>query len=210
MEGEIKIRAIKLGFLGDPHVGKTSICNTYNGIEFEENTIPTIGSEKFDKKIRLKNREEIKLIYWDTSGQERFRASAFRCLRTVNGIILVFDIASKSSFENLNHQLLDIKDNFDNPNLVLFGNKVDLEEKREVSKEEIEKFAKNNKMAYFETSAKTGFGINEGFDYIANEAYDKNCFRRDYPRNITLDEDENNSGCFGKKKKKKKCLLSKS
>ena len=173
------------------------------GIEFEENTIPTIGSEKFDKKISLKNREEIKLIYWDTSGQERFRVSAFRCLRTVNGIILVFDIASKSSFENLNHQLLDIKDNFDNPNLVLFGNKVDLEEKREVSKEEIEKFAKNNKIAYFETSAKTGNGINEGFDYIANETYDKLC-SRNVPRNIILDEDEYTAGCFGKKKKKKK------
>ena len=128
----------------------------------------------------------------------------------VNGIILVFDITSKSSFENLNHWLLDIKDNFDNPNLVLFGNKVNLEEKREVSKEEIEKFATNNKMAYVETSAKTGNGINEGFDYIASEAYDKICFRRDYPRNIILDEDENNSGCFGKKKKKKKCLFSKS
>ena len=58
----------------------------------------------------------------------------------------MFDITSKSSFENLNHWLEDIKDNFDNPNLVLFGNKVDLEEKREVSKEEIEKFAKNNKI----------------------------------------------------------------
>ena len=125
----------------------------------------------------------------------------------VNGIILVFDITSKSSFENLNHWLLDIKDNFDNPNLVLFGNKVNLEEKREVSKEEIEKFAKNNKMAYFETSAKTGYGINEGFDYIANEAYDKLCSRNVH-RKIILDENEYTTGYFGKKKKKKKkCLF---
>ena len=64
-------------------------------------------------------------------------------------------------------------------------------------------------MAYFETSAKTGFGINEGFDYIANEAYDKICFRRDYPRNIILDEDENNSGCLEKRRKRRNVFFPK-
>ena len=54
-------------------------------------------------------------------------------------------------------------------------------------------------MAYFETSAKTGYGINEGFDYIANEAYDKLCSRNVH-RKIILDENEYTTGYFGKKK----------
>jgi len=125
----------KLGFLGDSNVWKTSICTTYVGIEFTEDTLTTIGLDKFDSKISLNDGNKIKLFLWDTSGQERFRSSAFRAMRVVHGIILVFDLTSRQTFENIDKWLNDIRDNFDRPFLVLFGNKADKEkEKREVIK----------------------------------------------------------------------------
>ena len=84
----------------DNLVGKTCICDTFSGLEFTEDNISTIGIEKFEKKIKLLNGKEIKLIYWDTAGQERFRAATLRAVRNVQGVILVFDVTSKNSFDN--------------------------------------------------------------------------------------------------------------
>ena len=87
--------------------------------------------DKFDSKIALNDGNKIKLFLWDTSGQERFRSSAFRAMRVVHGIILVFDHTSRQTFENIDKWLNDIRDNFDRPFLVLFGNKADKEKRRE-------------------------------------------------------------------------------
>ena len=88
----IKHVLIKLGLLGDSNVGKTSICNTYVGNEFRLEVFVNIGTEKFEKKITLKNGKTIKLIFWDTAGQERFPAITYKTLRPVQGIIIVFDL----------------------------------------------------------------------------------------------------------------------
>ena len=203
---------IKLGFLGDSNVRKTSICTIYVGIEFTEDTLTTIGLDKFDSKIALNDGNKIKLFLWDTSGQERFRSSAFRVMRVVHGIILVFDLTSRQTFENIDKWLNDIRDNFDRPFLVLFGNKADKEkEKREVSNEEIEEFVKKNDLTYFETSAKTGQGINEGLSYIANKAYDKICLDLKKQNEARLIEfgryeeyyDKNQCICIRKKKRRR-------
>ena len=65
---KINLKAIKVGLLGDGAVGKTAICNTYLGLEFKEDTLSTIGSDRTDTKIQLKNGQEIKVILWDTAG----------------------------------------------------------------------------------------------------------------------------------------------
>ena len=201
----IELSAIKLGLLGDSSVGKTSICLTYTGIEFKQDILSTIGADKFEKKITLKNGKTIKLILWDTAGQERFRSAAFKAIRAVNAIVLVFDVTCINTFQNIDKWLQEINDNFDNPIIILLGNKADIEDERKVSKEEIEIYTKKKNLMYFETSAKTGQGINEGFSYIANETYDKIIFKTN--NNIQImkeDEYEIINGCFGKKKIKKK------
>ena len=170
----IETKAVKVALLGDTEVGKTAICHSFLGVEFILGGTTTVGIDRLDKKIKLKNSKEIKLIVWDTAGQERFRSAAFKTIKSVQGIALVFDVTSKKTFENVNLWLEEIKEHFDNPCLVLLGNKVDIEkEKWEVTKEEIEQFAKKKNMAYFETSAKTSKGINESFVHLANIAYDK-------------------------------------
>ena len=105
-----------------------------------------------------------------------------------------------------------IGENFDNNiMIILFGNKADIEkEKRQVLKEEIEQFVKEKNLIYFETSAKTGQGINEGFSYIVNKAYDNIIFKNDEV--IKLGEKKDNDDddyiitvhCIGRRVKRRK------
>ena len=209
-ENKIALKVAKIALLGDSTVGKTSICLTYKGIEFKENTLFTIGTDKFDKIIKVENGKEIKLVIWDTAGQERFRSIALSAIKSVNGIILVADLTKKESFINIKIWLEEIQNNFNNPSLVLFGNKADLTEKRQVTSEEAKKYAEDNKLVYFETSAKTNQGINEGFAYIANQAYKKaeQKLNSGKGKNIEIGKDEiketESSKCCGSKKNEKK------
>ena len=120
MADNIELTSIKVGLLGDGRVGKSAICNTFIGVDFINEAISTIGFEKFDKKLQVEDGKEIKLVLWDTAGQERFRSAAFKTIRSVQGIALVFDVTFKPSFENVEKWLNDIKENLDNPSLVLW------------------------------------------------------------------------------------------
>ena len=204
-ENKIALKVAKIALLGDSTVGKTSICLTYKGIEFKENTLFTIGTDKFDKIIKIENGKEIKLVIWDTAGQERFHSLALNTIKAVNGIVLVADLTKKSSFENIKVWVKDIQENFDNPSLVLFGNKADLKDKWEITTEEAKKYAEDNKLVYFETSAKTKQGIFEGFSYIANQTYKR--AKQKMNQNIVLGVDDPKkpeSGCCLSKKKEDK------
>ncbi len=195
-EEDIEVTSIKIGLLGDGSVGKTSICNTFTGIEFDNDTMTTVGTAKFEKKITLSNKKVIKLVLWDTAGQERFRSAGFRTIRSVQGIALVFDVINRASFDNIEKWLNEIKDNFNKPCLVLLGNKIDIDEdKWKVSQEEIDKFVQEKKITYYPTSAKTNQGINEAFTDMANLIYKK--FEGKKKDNIVITKIE--------KKQKKKC-----
>ena len=173
-EEDIDFTSIKIGLLGDGAVGKSSICNTFTGIEFADEMVTTVGSARFEKKITLSNEKEIKLVLWDTAGQERFRSAGFRTIRSVQGIALVFDVINRKSFDNIETWLNEIEDNLDKPCLVLLGNKIDIEEdKWNVTQEEIDKFVQEKKITYYPTSAKTNQGINEAFTDMANLIYKK-------------------------------------
>ena len=205
-ENKISLKVIKLALLGDTTVGKTAICHSMLNLHFAEDHLSTIGQDKLETKFALKNGTEIKLVLWDTAGQERFHSMALKTLKAVQGVIVVFDVSIKRTFNSVNSWLNDIKDNLDNPCLVLFGNKIDKDKSEwEVTKEEVEEYANSLNLQYFETSAKTKKGLNEGFSYIVNEAYD----RVEIRQNINLEEKEEEkfetvNGCFGKKKKRKK------
>jgi len=198
-EKQIETKAVKVALMGDSEVGKTAICHAFLEVEFILGGTSTVGIDRYDKKIKLKNKKEIKLILWDTAGQERYRSAAFKTIRSVHAIALVFDVTKRKSFENVNIWLNEIKENFNNPCLILFGNKSDIEkEKWEITTEEIEQFAKKKNMAYFETSAKTRKGIDEGFSHIANVAYEK------IEANKKIEEEEEEKKIEIKKETKKK------
>ena len=167
---KLALKAIKIGLLGDSQVGKTSICDALLNLEFTTDTTTTVGILKYETKFPLKNGKNIKLILWDSAGEERFRAVAMSSLKAVKGIVLVFDVTSKVSFQNINMWLDEINNNCNNPCLVLFGNKIDLDQKlREVTPEEIKKFCQEKNLSYFETSAKDGDNIDYVFSYAAEK-----------------------------------------
>ena len=104
-----KISCIKIAVLGDSHTGKTSIFGSFMGMEFCQEILATIGTDKLERRFSLKNGEEIKLVLWDTAGQERFRSIALKSVRNAQGVVLVFDLTSRKSFENINVWLQKLK-----------------------------------------------------------------------------------------------------
>ena len=161
-----------------------------------------MGCEKFETQLVLKNGEKIKIVLWDTAGQERFKSAALQTVKNVHGIIFVFDVTNKESFNNISNWMKDAEENTNAKFFVLFGNKADMpKEKWEINSEEVIKFAKKKNIKYFETSAKNNTGINEGFSYIANEIYDNIDI---YNNNmISIKVEKNNSKCIGNKNKRK-------
>ena len=171
---KIDFSKIRIGFLGDAEVGKTSIIKSLIEREFDSDCLPTVGQDKYEKKECLDNGKEIKLTIWDTSGQERFRSIALKTIKHIDGIVLVFDVTNKKSFDDLNDWITIIRNNFLNPIVILCGNKADIDKQDwEVGRRDIERLAKNENMRYFEISAKNMDGIDDGFNFLVNKIYDR-------------------------------------
>ena len=169
----IKRKVLRLSILGDSHTGKTSIINRFLGQEFSIDMISNIGIDKQETLMKMKDGQEMKIIIWDTAGQERFHSISSSTIKNSQGIIVCFAVDDKKSFENVVTWLEDIREVSEKIPIVLFGNKCDIVDKREVAKEEAEEFANNNNLIYFETSAKDNINLKEGFEKITEDAYAK-------------------------------------
>ena len=166
------IENYKIAIIGNQHVGKTTILSRYKYEATDDTYAPTVGIDFLTKNVFLEDKT-IRLIMWDTAGQERFKSLIPSYLKNANCVILTYDITDKSSFTSLNKWLSDAKDNIvEGTFVILCGNKIDLNDKRVIPKEEAEKFAKDNNIEYTETSATTGEGINELFNIIIGKFCD--------------------------------------
>ena len=158
---------IKVMLIGDSSVGKTSLLKKYTKNEFSHSYITTIGIDFQIKYLNISNKK-IKLQIWDTAGEERYRIVAKNYFNSTDGFIIVYDITKRESFDNINNWIEQIRDNAPNySKSVLFGNKNDLQDKREVDYEEGEELANKYNFKFFETSAKDGININKGFENLA-------------------------------------------
>ena len=150
---------IKIIILGSSSVGKTCILQKGFENEFNQNALSTIGID-FKTKYFKFDEDKVKVNYIDTAGQEKFRAISVNYLKGTDGAVLVFDITKKDTFELIGTWIDDIRENNKmNIGKMLIGNKADLEDEREVTKEEGEKLAELLQCKYYETSAKTGQNI---------------------------------------------------
>ena len=171
--GEYEIN-FKIIIVGDSGVGKTSIISNATKKTFEEQYTPTLGFEFFTYTTKIKNKN-IKLQIWDTCGQECYKSLIRNFYRNASMAILVYSIDSKESFESVKKQINEIKEH-SNPDIKLFliGNKIDLEEKREITNEMGEQFCKDNLFSFFlETSAKNSINTENLFIKAAQILYEK-------------------------------------
>ena len=157
----------KVLLVGNSVVGKSSLILRYVDQIWNDVFVPTIGVDFKVKSLEIENKS-IKLQIWDTAGQERFRNVISSYFKGAHGILLIFDITSRDSFKELENWLAEVEKNASTQILkILIGNKCDLEEEREISKDEGEAFAMRNGMQYIETSAKINTNVNEAFEDLA-------------------------------------------
>ena len=162
-------KPLKILLLGDSSVGKSSLFLSFMDKSWNETFVPTIGVDFKIKTINVNNMN-IKYQVWDTAGQERFRTIISSYYKGAHGILLVYDITLKESFESLNDWLNEIKKNTSkNIVKVLIGNKIHINDKRVISFDEAKEFADNNSMKYIETSAKTSTNVDQAFGLIGVE-----------------------------------------
>jgi len=150
--------------LGDSNVGKTSLIIRFIKDKFEENSSSTVGLEFADKEIKI-NDKIIRLHILDTAGQEKYKSIAKSAIKRANGIIFVFDLNCKESFDNIKYWLMSSLEVSNDFNKILVGNKYDLT--REVDKDKVEKLIEKYNFKYFETSAKDGKNVELIFKEIA-------------------------------------------
>ena len=119
--------------------------------------------------------KKVKLQIWDTAGQERFKNITASYYRGGNGVLVVYDITDRESFENLNSWLIEIEKNANkNVYKLLIGNKCDLEDKRKVTYQEGKEFASSNGMQFIETSAKTDTKVKDAFEMLTQDIIKSN------------------------------------
>ena len=148
-------------FIGDVGVGKTSILHRLINDSFENEYCASIGAD-FQHKIVNINDYKVKFIIWDTAGQEKYKSLIPSYLRNASMVFLVFDITLKSSYESLG-KWISFVEKYHKCMYVILGNKVDVQENREISYEEGSRYAKENNAEYFEVSAKSGFNVEYSF-----------------------------------------------
>ena len=152
MEEEIAY-LFKIIVIGDAGVGKSNIITKYTRNVFDETMKPTLGVEFIMKKIQVLQKT-VKLQIWDTAGQEKYRALAKNMYRNAVGILIVYDVSKRKSFENIKKWVEEARQYAsENASVIIVGNKKDLVELREVSVEEAQSMTQELKCYFLETSA---------------------------------------------------------
>lgn len=150
-------KIIKIVILGESSVGKTNLLSRYLDNKFIEDKPATVGVDFLSKEMQIKSKT-IKTQFWDTAGQEKYKSISKAYYKLANGIILVYDITNRESFNCIEKWLEEISEICVKiPNILLIGNKSDLNEERNVTENEAKIFSEKKGLFFFETSAKCNF-----------------------------------------------------
>ena len=194
---------IQIIMIGESGVGKTSLIKRYTNNIFNSNHLETIGIEFYNREERINN-QIIQIKIWDTAGQEIFHSLTKNFYRKADGIIIVYDITNKESFEKVQDWVKSVYDNSDNYKeiqMIIVGNKIDLEEKREVSKKEGLKIGKYFEIDFFEASAKNSEGVRNFMvkiirDILSNKVNNRNSINiKNYKNEFDDENDKRNCFC---------------
>ena len=174
---------IKFVIVGDQDVGKTSIVTRYTKGIFESITKPTIGAACIEKEIHFDGKELL-LSLWDTAGQEAYRNLVPMYYRSAQIAFIVCDLTKPDTLKSIDYWISSIKEGASNDVvIVLVGNKADLDLKRKVEIDDLQKISTEYKIPFFETSAVTGLGISKIFEYSLSEYIKKDILHE--PNSLT-------------------------
>ena len=164
----------KILLLGDSSVGKTCFLMRYSDNTFQEIHMSTIGLDYKLKNVQLDDGKIVKIQIWDTAGQDRFRSITKNYYKGAHGIILIYDVTSRKTYENIRNWVTQIKEEVsEKVTIILVGNKIDDEKNRKVTTEEGQNMAKECGLDFFETSAKSGVNIDSTFNELVKKTVEK-------------------------------------
>ncbi|XP_073240902.1 ras-related protein Rab-27A-like isoform X2 [Porites lutea] len=190
---------LKFLALGDSGVGKTSLLYQYTDGTFNPKFISTVGIDFREKRVihhpltadgsRSTRGQRVHLQLWDTAGQERFRSLTTAFFRDAMGFLLVFDLTHEQSFLNIRNWLNQLQTHAycENPDIVLIGNKADLEDQKQVDENEARRLAETLGLKYFETSALSGQNVSESVEALLDQVMKRmeNCVdKATLPNNV--------------------------
>jgi len=169
MSRKIENLLLKIIVLGNPAVGKTSLIKMYTENDFREDYRPTLGVNIINKGLILENPKvqvRLTLVLWDVTGQIEYEISRKEVFQRADGALLVYDITKHPTLQNIEEKWLEDFKKYakqDEP-YILIGNKLDLEDSREISTEDGKVFSKLIRATDFiETSAKHGENVEKAF-----------------------------------------------
>ncbi|XP_072259429.1 ras-related protein Rab-37 isoform X2 [Pyxicephalus adspersus] len=192
--------ACKVMLLGDSGVGKTCFLIQFKDGAFLSGTfLATVGID-FRNKVVTVDGLKVNLQIWDTAGQERFRSVTHAYYRDAQALLLLYDITSKTSFDNIRAWLTEVHE-FAHKDVVimLLGNKCDMTGTRVIRTEDGESLAKEYGIPFMETSAKTGINVELAFTAVARELKQRYS-QQDEPKfqiHQYIESQKKKSGCCG-------------
>ena len=183
---------LKLVIVGDADVGKTCIANRYSTGQFDPNTATTIGAACIEKEVTFDGQQYL-LSMWDTAGQETYRNLVPMYFRNAEIAFVVIDVTNPKTAKSVGFWMQSLNENCQQkPIILLAANKCDLESERKIDIEDIQKISSEYELPFFETSAKTGFGIAKLFESAFSEYLRKSSQHHDIQE---LKQKEKDSSC---------------
>ena len=173
IEAEFEFQ-IKLAIIGDSAVGKTNFIFRFIDNLFSSSYVTTVGFDYKSKIVKLpKSKKRVKIQIWDTAGQERYMSLNKNIFQKVQGIIIMYDLTKRISFENINRWLNLMSQYSSDKVKFLVANKLDLaENQRIVSEDEGQQLADENNMKFFEASGQSGENVDKIFIEMAELVYE--------------------------------------
>ena len=175
---------LKILVIGDSGIGKSCLIKKYSTNIFDEATSTTVGIDFSVKMFRFDDKL-VKVLIWDTAGQEKFRTVATPTYRNTNGIMLVYDTTNIKTFENIKTWFDETKLYCDKVDMILVGNKTDLSAK--ITTEMGQLLAKDLGIPFIETSPKTGLNVQYCFDKLIVTCVTNNNVQKEDSKRVNLE-----------------------